>query len=144
MLEEMGKTIVFQESPNDPGRRSRLWSLEDIDKVLRKNKGTEIVQGIFLKSSPYTLYEAHWDPEAFSKMGNLRRACTFTMINSKLKQLWNRNEYFGKLKVIDLSNSKDLRKLQTSLEFQILKSCILMIVQNLLKFTNLSDNTKNS
>jgi hypothetical protein len=38
MLEEMGKTIVFQESPNDPGRRSRLWSLEDIDKVLRKNK----------------------------------------------------------------------------------------------------------
>lgn len=37
LLEEMGKTIVFQESPNDFGRRSRLWSQEDIDKVLREN-----------------------------------------------------------------------------------------------------------
>jgi hypothetical protein len=30
------------------------------------------VQGIVLKSSPSTLHEAHWDPEAFLKMGNLR------------------------------------------------------------------------
>nr|WIL59978.1 nodulation protein [Melilotus officinalis] len=151
MLEEMGKTIVFQESPNDPGRRSRLWSLEDIDQVLRKDKGSEIVQGIVLKSSPTTLYETHWDPDAFSKMGNLRlliilcdlhlslglkclssslkvlvwwgyplnalplgvqldELVHLQMINSKVKQLWNGNEYFGKLKVIDLSNSKDLRQ----------------------------------
>ncbi|XP_061338269.1 TMV resistance protein N-like [Gastrolobium bilobum] len=73
LLEEMGKTIVFQESPNDPGKRSRLWSLEDVDEVLRKNKGTEIVQGIVLKPAPSKPYEAlHWDPEAFSKMCNLR------------------------------------------------------------------------
>ncbi|KAI5406817.1 hypothetical protein KIW84_053186 [Lathyrus oleraceus] len=151
MLEEMGKTIVFQESPNDPGRRSRLWSLEDIDQVLRKNKGTEIVQGIVLKSSPSTLYKAYWDPEAFSKMGNLRlliilcdlhlslglkylssslkvliwwgyplnalplgvqldELVHLQMINSKVKHLWSENECFGKLKVIDLSNSKDLRQ----------------------------------
>lgn len=151
MLEEMGKTIVFQESPNDPGRRSRLWSLEDIDQVLRKNKGTETVQGIVLKSSPSTLHEAHWDPEAFLKMGNLRlliilcdlhlslglkclssslkvlvwwgypmntlplgvqldELVHLQMINSKVKELWSGNEYYGKLKVIDLSNSKDLRQ----------------------------------
>jgi len=38
LLQEMGRDIVFQESPNDPSRRSRLWSQEDIDRVLTKNK----------------------------------------------------------------------------------------------------------
>ena len=38
LLEEMGKNIVFQECPNDPGKRCRLWVYKDIDKVFRKNK----------------------------------------------------------------------------------------------------------
>ena len=36
LLEEMGRNIVFQECPNDPGKRSRLWVYKDIDKVLKK------------------------------------------------------------------------------------------------------------
>lgn len=91
------------------------------------------MQGIVLKSSPSTLHEAHWDPEAFSKMGNLRlliilcdlhlslglkclssslkvlvwwgypmntlplgvqldELVHLQMINSKVKELWSRNE----------------------------------------------------
>ena len=38
MLQKMGRSIVLEESPNDAGRRSRLWSLEDIDHVMSKNK----------------------------------------------------------------------------------------------------------
>lgn len=38
LLQEMGRNIVFQESPKDPGRRSRLWYQKDIDQVLTKNK----------------------------------------------------------------------------------------------------------
>ena len=38
LLEKMGRSIVTQEYPNDPGKHSRLWRYEDIDKVLRKNK----------------------------------------------------------------------------------------------------------
>ena len=38
LLEEMGRSIASQEYPDDPGKRSRLWRYEDIDKVLRKNK----------------------------------------------------------------------------------------------------------
>lgn len=38
ILQEMGKRIVFQESPSDAGKRSRLWSQEDIDNVLTNNK----------------------------------------------------------------------------------------------------------
>ncbi|KAI5406815.1 hypothetical protein KIW84_053184 [Lathyrus oleraceus] len=145
MLEEMGKTIVFLESPNDPGKRSRLWSLEDID------EGTELVQGIVFKSSPSMSFEARWNPEAFSKMYNLRlliilcdlhlslgltclssslkvliwrgypmntlplgvqlgKLVHLQMVNSKVKQLWNGTQYFGNLKAIELSNSKNLRQ----------------------------------
>lgn len=38
LIQEMGRNIVVKESPDDPGKRSRLWSREDIDHVLRKNK----------------------------------------------------------------------------------------------------------
>ena len=44
LLEEMGKNIVFQECPDDLGKRSRLWVYEDIDKVFRKNKVREYLE----------------------------------------------------------------------------------------------------
>ncbi|ONI28796.1 hypothetical protein PRUPE_1G161800 [Prunus persica] len=37
LLEEMGKDIVYLQSPNEAGRRSRLWSYEDIEDVLANN-----------------------------------------------------------------------------------------------------------
>ncbi|CAL0328861.1 unnamed protein product [Lupinus luteus] len=70
LLQEMGKKVVFQESPNDASRRSRLCSLEEVNQVLRKAKGTECIKGIIVKSSDPC--EEHWDPEAFSKMYNLK------------------------------------------------------------------------
>nr|AHG28994.1 NBS-LRR protein [Cicer arietinum] len=70
LLQEMGRNIVFQEYPNDPGKRSRLWSQKDIDQVLTKNKGTDKIQGIVLNlDQPY---EAKWNIEAFSKISHLR------------------------------------------------------------------------
>ncbi|KAK5795604.1 hypothetical protein PVK06_036875 [Gossypium arboreum] len=47
MLEEMGKDIVRQESKSI-GMRSRLWSLEDVDKVLRYSKDLVNLREIFL------------------------------------------------------------------------------------------------
>ncbi|KAI9126523.1 hypothetical protein K1719_002119 [Acacia pycnantha] len=69
ILRKMGRSIVLEESPNDAGRRSRLWSLEDIDHVMSKNKGTDLIQVIHLQS--LMPYEANWDPEAFSAMCSL-------------------------------------------------------------------------
>ena len=37
LLQEMGRDIVRQESPNDPGERSRLWLYKDVDNVLTNN-----------------------------------------------------------------------------------------------------------
>ncbi|KAL2605469.1 hypothetical protein AAZV13_09G126900 [Glycine max] len=38
LIEQMGKEIVRQESPKEPGKRSRLWLPEDIIQVLEVNK----------------------------------------------------------------------------------------------------------
>ncbi|KAI4305610.1 hypothetical protein L6164_028966 [Bauhinia variegata] len=70
MLQEMGKNIVMHESIHDAGKRSRLWLQEDINHVLTKNKGTEVIQGIVQES--HNPYEAWWDPMAFLKMCNLK------------------------------------------------------------------------
>ncbi|CAJ1950185.1 unnamed protein product [Sphenostylis stenocarpa] len=72
LLQDMGRNIVYQESPNEPGKRSRLWSQKDIDYVLTKNKGTDEIQGIVLNLvQPYD-YEARWNTEAFNKISQLR------------------------------------------------------------------------
>ncbi|KAF3953249.1 hypothetical protein CMV_021285 [Castanea mollissima] len=47
----MGRNIVFRECPNDPGKRSILCHYEDIDKVLKRNKGTGAVQAIDISAT---------------------------------------------------------------------------------------------
>ncbi|KAI9114186.1 hypothetical protein K1719_014836 [Acacia pycnantha] len=70
ILQEMGKTIVFQESPNDAGKRSTIWSLEDANSVLEGKKGSEAIHGIVLRLDQESV--SYWDPKAFSKMSNLK------------------------------------------------------------------------
>ncbi|XP_023751082.1 disease resistance protein RPV1 [Lactuca sativa] len=48
LLQEMGKTIVREESPNKPWKRSRLWCHEESFEVLKRKKGTENVLGFTL------------------------------------------------------------------------------------------------
>ncbi|KAJ6867458.1 hypothetical protein NC652_038616 [Populus alba x Populus x berolinensis] len=50
LFQQIGWKLVRQESPEEPGKRTRtrLWLYKDIDHVLTKNTGTEEVEGIFL------------------------------------------------------------------------------------------------
>ncbi|KAI4331944.1 hypothetical protein L6164_016890 [Bauhinia variegata] len=94
LLQKMGKNIVFEEAPSNPGRRSRLWSQEDVNNVLVKNKGTEAIQAIVLEVPRG--YVAHWNPEAFSKTSDLKllKLCSIQLPNG-LKSLP------GALRVLD-------------------------------------------
>ncbi|XP_070667450.1 TMV resistance protein N-like [Malus domestica] len=49
LLEKMGKHIVYEESPTEPGKRSRLWFHEDVYNVLTENRGTKKIRGIVVK-----------------------------------------------------------------------------------------------
>ncbi|KAJ0075563.1 hypothetical protein Patl1_34752 [Pistacia atlantica] len=70
LLKEMAQAIVYQESPKDPGRRSRLWLYNDIRRVLERKKGTEEVEVIYRDSSESK--EISVDADAFVGMNNLR------------------------------------------------------------------------
>ncbi|XP_030927760.1 TMV resistance protein N-like [Quercus lobata] len=72
LLEKMGRNIVSQECPDDPGKRSRLWHFEGIDKMLRKNKGTGAIKAIDIWDTNNEEREARWNPKAVLKMSNLK------------------------------------------------------------------------
>ncbi|KAK9949759.1 hypothetical protein M0R45_005275 [Rubus argutus] len=72
LLQEMGLEIVRRESPDEPGKRSRLCSLGDVDHVLSKNTGTEAVQGILLGSADSADTGLHLNAKSFSMMKKLR------------------------------------------------------------------------
>ncbi|XP_058211991.1 disease resistance protein RPV1-like [Rhododendron vialii] len=48
LLQDMGREIVRQESPDEPGERSILWSHMDSFNVLRENTGTSKIEGLVL------------------------------------------------------------------------------------------------
>ncbi|KAL9432015.1 hypothetical protein AB3S75_027096 [Citrus x aurantiifolia] len=70
LLQEMGREIVRQESEEEPGRRSRLWDPKEIRRVLKHNKGTDAIEGIFLDLSK--IKGINLDPGAFTNMSNMR------------------------------------------------------------------------
>ncbi|XP_020996632.2 LOW QUALITY PROTEIN: disease resistance protein Roq1 [Arachis duranensis] len=71
LLEEMGKFIVIQESPNDASKHSRLWCYEDVDFVLTQKKKTKATHGIVLHKW-YSETEVNQRDLSFSKMCQLK------------------------------------------------------------------------
>ncbi|RHN52471.1 putative winged helix-turn-helix DNA-binding domain, leucine-rich repeat domain, L [Medicago truncatula] len=71
LIEDMGKEIVRQESPKEPGKRNRLWFYEDIFQVLEGNSGTSQIEIIHLDFAlPEEIVE--WKGDEFKKMKNLK------------------------------------------------------------------------
>ncbi|KAM5569762.1 hypothetical protein ABKV19_016995 [Rosa sericea] len=71
LVEEMGRDIVHELSPNNPGKRSRLWFHEDVYRVLTENIGTKNVIGIKVEL-PEDSDEIRLSGTTFSNMQNLR------------------------------------------------------------------------
>ncbi|CAL9004936.1 unnamed protein product [Prunus brigantina] len=69
LLEKLGKDIVHEESPNDPGKRSRLWFYEDVEQVLTETIGTRNIKFIMVKLPDPA--EITLNPECFRNMVNL-------------------------------------------------------------------------
>ncbi|KAF8036330.1 hypothetical protein BT93_C2146 [Corymbia citriodora subsp. variegata] len=70
MIQEMGREIVRQESPKEPGERSRLWSYEDVIHVLTEGTGTNKVEAIMLALAAPE--EVCFSAQAFTNMKRLR------------------------------------------------------------------------
>ncbi|XP_059450980.1 TMV resistance protein N-like [Corylus avellana] len=70
LLQEMDREIVRQESPKEPGKRSRLWFHEDVRNVLEGNTGTNKVEGILINLPEEEVIRL--SPKVFKKMKRLR------------------------------------------------------------------------
>ncbi|CAN6544827.1 unnamed protein product [Malus baccata var. baccata] len=69
LLEEMGRTIVQEQCIEDPGKRNRLFTDEDVYRVLKNNWETPIVQAIRVNCSK--IEEHPLKCANFKKMSNL-------------------------------------------------------------------------
>ncbi|KAK2367533.1 TMV resistance protein N [Trifolium repens] len=71
LIEGMGKEIVRQESPKEPGKRSRLWFHKDVVEVLEENLGTSHIEIMYLDIPSYEKV-VQWKGDEFKKMENLK------------------------------------------------------------------------
>ncbi|XP_070663017.1 disease resistance-like protein DSC1 isoform X2 [Malus domestica] len=70
LIRDMAREIVYAQSPDHPGKRSRLWHHADVKDVLGEKSGTEDVEGLALDMQESD--ECSFSTEAFRKMQSLR------------------------------------------------------------------------
>ncbi|KAG5545353.1 hypothetical protein RHGRI_017728 [Rhododendron griersonianum] len=85
LLQEMGREIVRQESPNEPGERSRLCNHKDSFNVLRHNTGTRKIEGLILDMSSLNANKSARTVFAV----NRKRSLEEFLDNSLLSNVWN-------------------------------------------------------
>ncbi|XP_070681464.1 disease resistance protein RPV1 isoform X2 [Malus domestica] len=144
-LAEMGREIVRQECIKEPGRRSRLWSYEDVHHVLSQNTATKTVESIIVDFS-YSGWPC-LNAEAFVRMTQLR------LLKIVFKDEYCKQHLFGSLKLLNLRYLSwlgfPLKSLPSNFQFENLveldMQCSLIDrlwegtqTQEKLKFINLS------
>ncbi|KAB2603430.1 TMV resistance protein N-like [Pyrus ussuriensis x Pyrus communis] len=70
LIQGMGREIVRAESPDNPGKRSRLWQNEDIADILTKESGMEEVEGLAFDTQEFDARS--FSSESFRNMRSLR------------------------------------------------------------------------
>ncbi|XP_024030242.1 disease resistance-like protein DSC1 isoform X1 [Morus notabilis] len=71
LVQGMGIEIARQQSPDEPGERSRLWFAEDVCNVLKNNTGTKKIQGMSMDMSKISA-AISLGPKVFKTMCNLK------------------------------------------------------------------------
>lgn len=68
LVQDMGRKVVWEKFPRQPGKRTRLWLQDDVCNVLIKNEGSEVIEGIMLDLP----MQSRFSTRPFAKMPNLR------------------------------------------------------------------------
>ncbi|KAM2581381.1 hypothetical protein TB1_003667 [Malus domestica] len=75
LIQEMGREIVHEQCIDNPGERNRLFNDEDVYHVLKRNKGTPIVQAILVNW--FKMENLQLKCADFRKMSNLKMLIVF-------------------------------------------------------------------
>ncbi|XP_017223085.1 disease resistance protein RUN1-like [Daucus carota subsp. sativus] len=65
LVQSMGREIIRQQSPRDPGLRSRLWHYRDSLKVLKDETGTGAIEGLALEMKKLMHIRQSWEQKLF-------------------------------------------------------------------------------
>ncbi|XP_023894493.1 disease resistance protein RPV1 isoform X2 [Quercus suber] len=87
LLRDMGREIVRENYPKEPGKRSRLWLQEEVIDILTLHEGIEGVEGLTLK---LPRSEVNFNTKTFIKMERLR------LLQLDYAQLTGDYEYLSK------------------------------------------------
>ncbi|XP_062157899.1 disease resistance protein RPV1-like [Alnus glutinosa] len=152
LLQEMGREIIRQESPDEPGKRSRLWYHKDVRDVLEGNAGTNKVEGILIDLPKPDLI--HLSSKAFKNMTRLkifinRNAHFFEEPNFLSKEIrlldWNNysgeflpSNLCGKNLVVLIMHQSQLKELKGIQNFQNLTIMKFIDCEFLRKIPNVS------
>ncbi|KAH9725705.1 ADP-ribosyl cyclase/cyclic ADP-ribose hydrolase [Citrus sinensis] len=128
LLQELGQLIVTRQSPEEPGKRSRLWKEKEVRQVLIENTGGEVMEGIIVNAYfPENEVYLSASAKAFSQMTNLRllkisnvqlpggleylsNSLRLLDWHRRIEELWKGIKPLKMLKVMKLSHSQDLIK----------------------------------
>nr|XP_017226835.1 PREDICTED: TMV resistance protein N-like isoform X2 [Daucus carota subsp. sativus] len=72
LIQSMGREIIRQESPKEPGERSRLWHHKDSLEVLEDETGTRAIEGLALELNRTDVCQVELRTSGFSRMHKLR------------------------------------------------------------------------
>ncbi|WOH14964.1 hypothetical protein DCAR_0934494 [Daucus carota subsp. sativus] len=72
LIQSMGREIIRQQSPKEPGERSRLWHYKDSLEVLKDKTGTRAIEGLALELNRANVCQVELRTSAFSRMHKLR------------------------------------------------------------------------
>ncbi|KAH9725693.1 ADP-ribosyl cyclase/cyclic ADP-ribose hydrolase [Citrus sinensis] len=122
LLQEMGRQIVRRISPEEPGKRSRLWEEADICHVLSQNtmtnlrllkiRNVQLPEGLEYLSSKLRLLDWRGYPlKSLPSNLQLDKAVEFNMCYSCIEELWTGIKTLNMLKVMKLSHSQNLIKI---------------------------------
>ncbi|WJX71910.1 hypothetical protein P8452_55850 [Trifolium repens] len=97
-----------QESPKEPGKRSRLWFHKDVVEVLEGNLGTSHIEIMYLD---FPLYEevVEWKGDEFKKMENLKTLIIKNESCLTIFELHGSLKTFMNLRELNLNNCLHLR-----------------------------------
>ncbi|KAI9108273.1 hypothetical protein K1719_020756 [Acacia pycnantha] len=132
LIQDIGRKIVHEESPNNPRERSRLWFHRDIVDVLERNTDTNKIRMIGQHNWSKRI-EVNWDGEAFKSMKELKILIFGNVkFSEDPKYLPASLKTSGNLGILNLEGCEYVKEIPDLSNLRNLKELSLMDCKNLI------------
>ncbi|XP_052209756.1 disease resistance protein RPV1-like [Diospyros lotus] len=114
LIQEMGREIVRQKSPEELGERSRLWNHKDSFSVLKGKTGTRKIRGLVLDMHFLKEDESEWNSFGPNSCSKKRKRFPFSILSGFPMGITTKNSNVAFLEGDAFSGMSNLQLLQIS------------------------------